>query len=105
MFVLAGRKELVLASLNGKVQAARVHFSCHNSPNSGALAERSRRTEPRAILATIGCENTCIPFKNWLVGPDRPDEWKVTLDKTEDDIVQVVDGVTLRCVTRIRNEL
>ena len=36
-FGLAGRKELVLASLNGKVQGARVHFSRHNSPNSRAL--------------------------------------------------------------------
>ena len=36
---------LVLASLIGKVQAARVYFSRHNSPNSRALADRSRRTE------------------------------------------------------------
>ena len=32
--VLAGRKELVLASVNGKVQGACVHFSRHNSPDS-----------------------------------------------------------------------
>ena len=38
--VLAARKELVPASLNGKVQGARVHFSRHNSPNSRALADR-----------------------------------------------------------------
>ena len=33
--------ELVLASLNGKVLGARVHFSRHNSPNSCALTDRS----------------------------------------------------------------
>ena len=33
-----------LASLNGKVQGARVHFSRHNSSNSRALADRSGRT-------------------------------------------------------------
>ena len=42
---LIGRKELVLASLNGKAQDARVHFSRHNSPNSRALADRSGRAE------------------------------------------------------------
>ena len=42
--VLAGRKELVLASLVGTVQGARVIFSHHNSPNSRALADRSWRT-------------------------------------------------------------
>ena len=43
--ILAGRKELILAGLNGKVQGARVHFSRHNSPNSRALADLSGRTE------------------------------------------------------------
>ena len=36
---LVGRKELVLASLHGKVQSAREHFSRHNFPNSRALAD------------------------------------------------------------------
>ena len=31
-FILAGRNELVLASLNGKVQGVHVHFSRHSSP-------------------------------------------------------------------------
>ena len=43
--LLAGLKELVLASLNGKVQGARVHFSRHNSPNPRDLADRSGRSE------------------------------------------------------------
>ena len=82
---LAGQKELVLASLNGKVQGARVHFLRHNSPNSRALVDRSGRTErlwsmSRAILARTSSENSCVPFKNWLVGPDRLDVWKATLE-------------------------
>ena len=65
--VLAGRKELILASLNGKVQGARVHFSRHNSPNSRALADRSGRTErlwsmSRAIMARTSSENSCVPL-------------------------------------------
>ena len=43
--VLAGRKELVLASLNGKVQGELVHFSRHNPPNFRALADWSGKTE------------------------------------------------------------
>ena len=43
--VLAGRKELVLACLNGKVKGAREQFSRHNSSNSRAPANWSRRTE------------------------------------------------------------
>ena len=43
---LAGRKELVLARLNEKVQGAReIHFSCYNSPNSRPLADWSGKTE------------------------------------------------------------
>ena len=74
---LLGREELVLFSLNGKVQGARVHFSRHN--------DRSGRTErlrsiSRDLLARTSSENSCVPFKNWMAGPDRPDKWKVTLE-------------------------
>ena len=31
------------------------------------------------ILYITSYENSCVLFKNWLVGPDRPDEWKATL--------------------------
>ena len=77
--VLAGRKELVLASVNGTVQGARVHFSRHNSPDSRALADRSGRTERlwsmiRDILARTSFENSCVHLKNWLVGPTGPDK-------------------------------
>ena len=41
------QKELVLASLNGKVQGARVHFSRHNSPNSRAFADRTNGKRPK----------------------------------------------------------
>ena len=59
-------------------------FSRHNSPNSRALADWSERTErlwsmSRAILARTNLESSCVPFKNWLVGPARSDEWKETL--------------------------
>ena len=43
--VLVGRSELVLASLNGKIQGARVNFSHYISPNYRALADWSERTE------------------------------------------------------------
>ena len=43
--VLAGRKELVLASFEGKVKDAHKHFSCYKSPYSRALADQSRRTK------------------------------------------------------------
>ena len=43
--VAGWRKQLVLASLNGKAKGARVHFSRHNSPNSHALANRSEKTQ------------------------------------------------------------
>ena len=50
----AEKLEMVLASLNGKVQGARVRFSCHNSQNYRALADRSGRTERlRSMSRTI----------------------------------------------------
>ena len=69
--------KLVLASLNGKVQGARVHYPPralirHNSPNSRALGDRSRRTRndfwslSRAILTRNNSENSFVPFKNRL---------------------------------------
>ena len=50
-----------------------MRFSRHNFRNSRALADRSR-----AILDRTSSENSCVPFKNWLVGLDRPDKWKAT---------------------------
>ena len=73
--VLAGRKELVLACLNGKVKGAREQFSRRNSSNSRAPANWSRRTErlwsmSRGSLPRTSSESSCVPFKNGLVGPD-----------------------------------
>ena len=47
---LAGRKELVLATLKGKVQGVCVHFSHHNSPNSRALARQPERENCGAAM-------------------------------------------------------
>ena len=43
--VLAGQEELVLASLNGEVQGARIHLFPATTPNSRALPDWSGRTE------------------------------------------------------------
>ena len=47
----AGQKELVLASLNGKVQEGRVHFSRHNFPNSRALVDWSANSTLRRYIS------------------------------------------------------
>ena len=46
---LAGRKELVRASLNRKIQGSRVQSSRHNSPNSRALADPAERENWAAV--------------------------------------------------------
>ena len=43
--VLAGQEELVLASLNGEVQGARIHLFPATTPNCRALPDWSGRTE------------------------------------------------------------
>ena len=68
----------------GKIQDARVQFPRRNSPNFRAdLSGRTKRfwSMSRVILARTSSENSCVPFKKWLVGPTRPDEWKTTLIK------------------------
>ena len=48
-------------------------------------ANWSRRNEwlwsmSRAIIDRSSSENSCVPFKNWLVGPDSgPGKWNATL--------------------------
>ena len=98
MFGLTGQTELVeLATANGKVKAIMAGqsqtssenwracssakqnstiFSHHISPNFCALANQSGRTEwlwsiSKSILARTSSENSCVPFKNWLIGPAR----------------------------------
>ena len=50
--VLAGRKQLDLASLNEKVQVTCIHFSRHNSPKCGETLANPRRklssSDPKA---------------------------------------------------------
>ena len=47
------------------------------------LVNRKGRAErlwsiSRAFLTRTRSENSSIPFKNWLVGPDRLDKWKTS---------------------------
>ena len=116
--VLAGRKGLVLASLNGKVEGARVHFSRHNSR---ALADRSGRNKrlwsmSRSILARTSFENSCVPFMNWLVGPrttgKRPYTISASIDrlckifntKTPDSVFENIKSLLRYCVPKISTE-
>ena len=48
---------------------ARVHFSAKTLQIPASLADRSR------TVAWTSSENSFDPFKNWLVGPVRPNRW------------------------------
>ena len=66
---MVGQKELVLAKACGHIFPA----TTLQIPELADERTEWLRSTSRAILARISPENSCISFKNWLVGPDN---WK-----------------------------